>query len=456
MTATLAPPPGAAGLASLGELRALRRDQLGWVEDRRARWGDVFALRPPTNAFGPMFVFACAPEPIRQVLTDQATFVKSSPVYEEMAGVLGDGLLTSEGDRWRAQRRTLQPLFTRRRVADYADAFVDAARSVVRTWEPGSRLDLDEQMQLVSLRSVGVTLFGTDVTDQVAPIVAATDAVSAATVRRGTSPVRLPAWLPVRDNRDLARGRAELRRRFDRLIDERRREGGGGDDLLSLLLTVEDPETGQRLDDDEVRDQVGVMLLAGYDTTSTAMTFALHLLGHHPDWQDAVREEVRGILGPPRDDPDRRLGADDVADLAVTRRVLDEAMRLHPSAYITSRSATRDTEVGGHPVPAGSVVATSFHALHRNPAVWSDPARFDPDRFLPGRAREREPYAHLPFGGGPRACIGNHFALLEATLALATIVDRVEVEARTDRVPVVLGITQRPAAPVAAHVRRAA
>lgn len=457
MSATVtAPPPGAAGLASISELRALRRDQLAWVADRRARWGDVFCLQPPTSAFGPMFVFACAPDPIRSVLTDTAAFHKSSPVYEEMADVLGDGLLTSEGDRWKAQRRTLQPLFTRRRVTDYADAFVHAARSVVDTWPDDARVDLDQEMQTVSLRSVGLTLFGTDVTDQIAPIVAATDAVSAAVVRRGTSPVPMPAWLPLRDNRAIARGRADLQRRFDRMIEERRREGVAGDDLLSLLLTVEDPETGRGLDHEEVRDQAGVMLLAGYDTTSTAMTFALHLLGQHPDWQHAVREEVRGVLGAPSTDPDRRLTADDVGQLDVTRRVLDETMRLHPSAYITSRSALHDTEVGGYPVPAGSVVATSFHALHRHPDVWPDPDRFDPDRFLPERVAERDTYAHLPFGGGPRSCIGNHFALLEATLALATIVDQVAVGARTDHVPVTLGITQRPAAPVHTHVTRVA
>lgn len=456
MTAIATSPPGVTGLASLAELRALRQDQLAWVVDRRARWGDVFALQPPTSALGPLFVFACAPAPIRSVLTDPATYPKSSPVYEEMADVLGDGLLTSEGDRWRAQRRTLQPLFTRRRVTTYAGAFVDAARSVVETWPHEAVVDLDEQMQRVSLRSVGVTLFGTDVTDQIAPIVAATDAVSAAVVRRGTSPVRVPTWLPVRDNRDIRAGRAELQRRFDQLIDDRRRDGPDGDDLLSLLLTVEDPETGERLDHEQVRDQVGIMLLAGYDTTSTAMTFALHLLGQHPAWQDAVREEVRGVLGPPSRDAGRRLSADDVPDLSLTRRVLDEAMRLHPSAYITSRSATRDTEVGGHAVPAGSVVATSFHALHRHPEVWPDPDRFDPDRFLPERVGERDPYAHLPFGGGPRSCIGNHFALLEATLALATIVDQVAVAARTDRVPVTLGITQRPSGAVPCHVTRTA
>lgn len=444
-------PPGVTGFGTLPELAALRRDQLSWVVDRHRRWGDVFALVPPGSALGPMFAFACAPEPVRQVLTDTDTFVKASPVYEQMAGVLGNGLLTSEGDQWRAQRRTLQPLFTRRRVAAYGDAFVAAARSVVDGWSPGDVVDLDQQMQLVGLRSVSVTLFGTDVTDQVAPIVKATDAVSAAVVRRGTSVVRPPGWLPSRDNRIIASATDELRRRFDALIDARRLDarrhtGTQGDDLLSLLLTVTDPETGQGLSHDQIRDQAGVMLLAGYDTTSTAMTFALHLLGQHPRWQSAVRDEVRSVLD------GRAAVTDDVPALQLTRRVVDEALRLHPSAYITSRSAASATQVGGFAIPRGGVVATSFHALHRHPDLWPDPDTFDPDRFLPEAVKARDAYAYLPFGGGPRSCIGNHFALLEATLGLATIIDRVRLEARTGHVPVTLGITQRPAAPVRSAV----
>ena len=440
--------PGTAGLATLRELAELRRDQLSWVVDRRARWGDVFGLRPPGSALGPVFAFACAPDPIREVLTNPTTFPKDSPVYDEMAGVLGDGLLTSEGDEWRAQRRTLQPLFTRRRVAAYGDAFVAATSSVVDTWPETGVVDLDTQMQTSGLRSVSVTLFGTDVTAQIAPFIAASDAVSAAVVRRGTAPIRLPHWVPVKDNREIAHGTAELRRRFDELIAARRDEDHG-EDLLSLLLTVTDPETGEGLSHEEIRDQAGVMLLAGYDTTSTAMTFALHLLGHHPAWQDAVRDEVRSVLD------GRPATTEDAPRLELTRRVVDEALRLHPSAYIASRSAGHDTEVGGFAIPEDGVVATSFHALHRHPDLWPDPDRFDPDRFLPDAVKGRDAYAYLPFGGGPRSCIGNHFALLEATLGIATVVDRVRLESRTDHVPVTLGITQRPAAPVLAAIRPA-
>lgn len=243
------------------------------------------------------------------------------------------------------------------------------------------------------------------------------------------------------------RATAELRRRFDDLILSRRAAPEQGDDLLSLLLTVTDPETGEGLSHEDVRDQAGVMLLAGYDTTSTAMTFALHLLGH-PEWQDAVRDEVRSVLD------GRPATTHDAPALALTRRVVDEALRLHPSAYITSRSATADTRSAGKPSRgAGSWRPRSTRCTATRTCGRTGP--LDPDRFLPESVKARAPYAYLPFGGGPRSCIGNHFALLEATLGVATVVANARLESRTDHAPVVLGITQRPAAPVMAAVSAA-
>lgn len=439
--------PGPPTWKTLGEYRALREDGLAWVEARRAQYGDVFALHPPLRVVAPLFVFACSPAAIRSALTDPATFPKDSPVYEEMAISLGDGLLTSQGDRWKAQRRTLQPLFTRKRVEAYGEAFVQAATSVVDEWPTDGRVDLDRQMQRVSLRSVSITLFGTDVTDQVEPIVAAVDEVSALLVRRGTSPIRLPRWVPVGANRRRSAAEEELATRIDDLVARSRAAGTRTDDLVSLLVHATDPETGDHLSDVDIREQALVHFVAGYDTTSTAMAFTLHLLGHHRDWQDRIREEVRDVAA------DRPLTAADAAELTVTRRCIDEALRLHPSAYITSRSTTAPTNLDGHDLPVGTVVATSFHALHRNPNVWDDPARFDPDRFLPERIAERDSYAYLPFGGGPRACIGSHFALLEATLGIATIVAAREVVTTPVRIPVTLGVTQRPSAPMGAEVR---
>lgn len=453
-TTTAAPQaPGPPSWALLPELLRLRDQPLTWVLERQRSYGDVFSLRPPVGLLGPEFLWACSPDTVHDVLTDTATFEKSSPVYEEMAAALGDGLLTSEGERWKAQRRTLQPLFTKRRVASYAGSFADAARQVVDGWSDEATVDLDAEMQLVSLGAVSMTLFGTDVTDQVAPIVEATGLLSRRTVERGLSPVRLPRWLPLPTNRRMDAAEQELIRRVDALIDARA-DGevsttGRRDDLVSLLLDATDPETGQGLSRQEIREQALIFLLAGHDTTSTAMTFALRLLGLHRDIQDDVRSEIRQVA------PDGPIPGEAAGDLDLTRRVIDEAMRLYPPAYITSRRATRATAVGGYAVPEGGVVATSFYALHRHPEVWEQPHRFDPDRFLPDRVKARNRYAHLPFGAGPRTCIGNHFALLEATMTLATVIRDWRIDADAAEPPLSLGITLRPAAPVPAVVCRA-
>lgn len=442
-------PPGPPMLESVRQLRALRAEPLEYVRRMQARYGDVFVLTVPPGLGPRRFVWATDPDSVRDVLTNADVFVKRSPVYREMAAALGDGLLTSEGETWRKQRRTLQPLFTRKRVQDYGDAFVAAARSVGSSWSDGARIDLDRQMQTLSLRSVSVTLFGMDATDEVEPIVAATGFLSGEVVARGLSPIRLPRWLPTRLHRRLDAAEEELARRVDAIVDLGRANPDDRDDLVSLLLRVTDPETGEGLSDLEIREQALVLLLAGYDTTSTALTFALHLLGQDPQVQERAREEVRDLLG------DRDPTAEDAASLVYVRQVLDEAMRLYPSAYITSRLALQDTTVAGFDVPRASVAATSFYALHRNPRVWDDPDGFDPGRFDAERAKDRDPYAYLPFGGGPRSCIGNHFALLEATLALAVLLQGWRFTAETEEVPLTLGITLRPATPVLTQVTKA-
>lgn len=439
--------PGPAGRVAVRELLASRADQIGWTERARDRYGEVFALRLPRQLPGapPQILYACEPAAVREILTDSERFTKTSPVYEEIAAALGDGLLTSEGSRWRAQRRTLQPLFTRKHVTRYADPFLAAIHDVIDGWRPGGTVDLADEMERVTLGSVSRALFGTNATADVAPIVTATDTLSRITVERGTAPVRTPRWLPTPRNRTYTRVRRDLQARVEAIVVAHD-DAVAGDDLVAHLHAAVDPETGRRLSQQEVREQAIVFLLAGYDTTSTALTFALHLLASHPQEQAAVRAELVEVLG------GREPTADDVGRLERTRWCLLEAMRLYPPAWITGRAAAEDTTVAGFDAPAGSVVLAAFGALHTNPRVWPDPHRFDPSRFAPEAGRERDHYAYLPFGGGPRSCIGDHFALLEATLALAVTLQRWRLAADPRRVPTRAGITQRAAEPVPAEV----
>jgi cytochrome P450 len=440
------PGPGR-GESLVGTLR-VRRDLLGWVREQRGRYGDVFAARLPRWLPGApaMIVYACEPASVREILTDPRRFVKRSPVWDELAVGLGNGLLTSEGEVWRGQRRTLQPLFTRRRIADYTDAFLAATGAVSDSWNGRPDLELVDEMEKVTLGSVSRALFGTDVTDEVAPIVAATDELSQLTVRRGVSPLATPRWLPTPQNRRLVALEADLERRVERIVDRAAAHAGERDDLVARLLEAEDPQTGGRLDRREILEQALVFLLAGYDTTSTALAFTLHELGTRPDLQDEVRAEVAEVVG------DRQPTPEDAAALDLTRRCLLEGMRLHPPAYITGRSATVDTTIAGFRIPAGTVTLAVFGELHRNERLWPDPDRFDPDRFLPEVAADRDHYAYLPFGGGPRSCIGEHFAMLEATLALAVLLRRWRVVTYRQAIPMRYGITQRADAPVRASV----
>jgi cytochrome P450 len=440
--------PGPGVGASVRGLRSVRRDVLGWIGEQRAEHGDVFAARLPGWMPGvpQTIVYACEPGAVREILTDTDRFVKRSPVYDEMAAALGDGLLTSEGERWRGQRRTLQPLFTRRRIDDYTDAFLAATGVVSDAWVGRHQVELVDEMEKVTLGSVSRALFGTDATADVAPIVAATDVLSQDTVARGLSPIRPPRWLPTPANRRFARLETDLRGRTERIVAQAAAHAGDRDDLVARLIEAEDPETGQQLDHEEILEQALVFLLAGYDTTSTALAFTLHELGARPDLQEAVRAEIAAVVG------ERTPTADDAGQLELTRRCLSEGMRLHPPAYITSRSATRDTTIGGFDIAQGTVVTAVFAELHRNERYWPDPDRFDPDRFLPDAVKARDRYAYLPFGGGPRSCIGDHFALLEATLALAVILRRWRLTTDGAQVPMRRGITQRAAAPVRADL----
>ncbi|MFP5310591.1 MAG: cytochrome P450 [Actinomycetes bacterium] len=454
-TSTTGSVPGTSGLAAVRDLLEVRGDLARWPAARRDATGHgTFRTAPPGPVLPTMW-WTTTPRGVRDALTDRA-FGKASPVYEEMARVLGDGLLTSDGDRWVAQRRTLQPLFTPRRVDRYAADFAAAAVATADRWPAAGAVDVDEEMRRLSLTAVSTTLFGVDVTDRIVPILHDITELSEKVVLRGQAPWAPPAWLPTRVNRRLAAIQQRVVADVDAIVEERRRVlaagEGDGDDLVALLLAAKDPETGAPLTQDEVREQAVIFLLAGHETTSTALTFALWHLARDTRWQDAVREEALEVLGPDVLAGTAPAAAADAWRLHVAGRVLDEAMRLHPPAFITSRVAGRPAVVDGFEVAPGDVVATSFWALHRDPAIWPDPERFDPDRFLPEAREERDPYAYLPFGGGPRSCIGERFARLEGVLALAVLVGRHRLGPRTDEPRVSLGITLTPAEPVLVDV----
>ena len=438
-------PPGPRGVPVIGSALELQRDILGTYERARRRYGDVvrFAMGPP--GLRTMLYVVFHPDAVRRVLAGEADrYRKDNKFYEEVRWALGDGLLNSQDERWLRQRRFIQPLFTRRRIAGYAQSMADEALDVVGRWRPsaakGRPLNLHAEMSRLTLRVVGRLLFGADV-ERAVPVVAyAFPVLGSYARRRAFAPVRLPRGWPTPSNRRAARAQQAVYGVCDQLIASRRASGPQGDDLLSLLVAARDGD--ERLDDTEIRDQVLIFLLAGHDTTAIALTFALHLLGRHDDTQRRVRGEIDEVLG------DRTPTAEDVASLPYTTMVLKEAMRLYPPAWGLGRKATTTDRIEGCEIPAGADVAVSAWVTHRHPSFWEEPERFVPERFAPEREAERHRHAYFPFGAGPRACIGQYFSMLEAVIALAVIVRHYDLASLAERVPLAPRITLHPAAPV--------
>jgi cytochrome P450 len=259
------------------------------------------------------------------------------------------------------------------------------------------------------------------------------------TFRRAMSPLAAPASWPTPDNRRAARARRALYEVVDELIAHRQRAGADGEDLLSRLLLARDPDTGEAMDLQQVRDEALIFLLAGHETTSTALTFTLHLLGRHPSEQQLVLDELDAVLD------GRSPTLDDAPALERTAMAIKEAMRLYPPAYALGRLSVTENEVGGYSIPAGAYVVVSQFATHRHPQFWDDAEAFDPARFTPEREGARHSHAYFPFGGGPRACIGSHFAMLEATMAVALLLQRFRISSDQEDVPLdTEGITLRP------------
>ncbi len=436
-------PPKIAGSLLSGSGRALKRDQLAVYAaalknhgGRRVR----FRVGPPKVGF--VFDAVFRPEDARQVLaTEAARYDKEVPGIDELRRIFGNGLLFSAGDRWRRDRRIVAPLFTKKRITSYVDGMAVAADRLAATWAAadGGRVDLAEAGTHFALDVLGRSVFGRDV-ESAAPVLRSTVPVlNEFAARRVLSPLRLPVWVPRARNRRAERARRELWGLVDGLLAERRAGPPmsvvDGEDLLSLLLTARDPDDGTALSDDAVREQALILLVGGHETTASTLALTLHQVGCHPTVQLRIREEVAAVVG------SRPVTADDLPRLTYTAQVVDETMRLYPPGHTLVRHAHDPTTLDGQDVPAGHLVAVSIWGVHHNPDVWPDPGRFDPDRFGTGDVGR---YDHVPFGGGPRGCIGQHLATAELVVAVATLVRAFRLESELDEPVLDVAVALRP------------
>jgi cytochrome P450 len=399
---------------------------------------------------GPKWVFpplvaVMSPDGIRDVLGRNDAFSERCIVHEEVRHIAGGSLFVLPNEPWLPRRRALQPVFTKHNVRCFGGHMSRAAQTFVDRCREGDEVDLDAECRRLTMRSLGRSVLGIDLNERADVIAEHMHVASSYTADRALRPVRAPRWLPTPARRRARAAVASMRRVTTDILAECRADPTRDAPLVHALIAATDPHTGQPISDDDICNDLLIFMLAGHDTTATALTYALWALGHHPDVQDRVAAEAAEI-------GDRELTPDDVPSLGYTVQVLHEALRLCPPAAGVGRLAVRDIAVGGYRVEAGSLMAVGIYAVHRDPALWDNPLVFDPDRFDPESSKGRDRWQFLPFLHGPRSCIGEHFARLEATLALATIIRSSEIHSVDQDFPLAVPFTTVAKGPIWAHV----
>lgn len=392
------------------------REPVMSVVDRYfADYGDVVEIRLPGL---PHFFLIRHPEHIKRVLQDNHTNYRRSIGYDFLRMFLGDGLLTSDGDNWLRHRRMMQPAFARAKVEGFAPLIHECIDAMLAEWhsQPGSTILLSREMSRLALAIVSRALFGMDVSEHAETIRTALDVALKEVNLRSLSLVHPPIWWPSRRMRAFRKARHEIDQVVGRIITTRRnsRNDTGRQDLLGMLIGVRD-EDGSAMSDRQIRDEVVTFLMAGHETTANALTWTLYLLARHPHVRADLLSEIRNTSGT------RNAEADDLSSMPLLSAVLHESMRMYPPVPAIERRAVENDRFGDVVVPAGSVVELMTFAVHRHADFWDAPAEFRPARWNGGEDTTRHRFAYFPFGGGPRLCIGNHFAMLEAGLALTRI-----------------------------------
>ncbi len=410
---------GPSGTLGVRNLVRFVRGQLPWLRSVAVEHGDVV----PMKMLGVPWFIVSHPDDIERILVKDARVMKRDAGIDIVRRVLGHGLLTSEGDLWKRQRKLMSQAFSPKRIADYATAMVRVGDVALGRWRDGATTNLHREMSRLTMEVVADVLFGASM--DAATVGAVGGAMEVANEFFSGSPeamLRVPKWVPTPRNVRMNRAVATLDRVvYDIVARRREHDGEARTDLLATLLGARDDD-GSGMSDLQLRDEVMTLFLAGHETTSLALAHALYLLSLNPAAERRLHAEVDEVLG------GRLPTADDARALPFTDWVLKETMRLYPPAWATGRETTEPYELRGHAIPVGAQLMASQWIVHRDARWYPDPERFDPERWSPARAKDIPRYAYFPFGGGPRVCIGNHFAMMEAALLLAMIVQRFRVE----------------------------
>lgn len=414
-------PPGPKGHFLWGSGLAAIETPLTLYVDSWKAYGDCVKLKSLPGYYWYMFTYPSAVEHILQ--THQQNYRKPEVFNKPMQLLVGNGLVVSEGALWMRQRRLSQPAFHKTRLALLAKSMVDVTEDQIQKWErlaPESTIDIADDMGALTLAIVGKALFSTDL-QTYSERVGRTLRIALEHVNYRMGHIyALPEWIPTKRNRQFLKAKAELDSVVMEIIAKRRQSGEEDNDLLSALLHATDDESGESMSNELLRDEVITLLIAGHDTTAAALTWTFYLLDRNPEKEALLLDELKSTLG------GRIPTVEDLPNLPYTRMVIEESIRLYPPAWGLIREAKEDDEIGGYIVRKGRPISLIQYITHKHPEFWDEPESFIPERFEKDKVAKRPKFAYFPFGGGQRACIGKEFSLMEGTLALAAIAQRLK------------------------------
>lgn len=417
------PPHPAGAVPILGNVPDFMKGPLGYFEKNEKIYPDIFWLKSPFRKVCVVY----KPEYIRHILQENHRSFKKSFAYDALKPILGEGLLTSEGDFWIRQRRLSQPAFHKERIAGLIDIMAECVQEVMKEWgekyKEGELADITFEMNRLALLIVSRTLFRAEITEEdINKLNQALAIAIEAGAEKVRNPFKLPLWIPTPQNQREKASIKTIHSLIGRIIDKRIADTRQHNDLLDMLVHARDEETGEGMSRQQLMDEVVTLFIAGHETTANALNFTWYLLAQNPDADQKLIDEIHEKLGY------RTPTAADMHQLPYTRQIIDEALRLYPPAWIIAREAKTEITLGEYTLPAGTAFALPVYVVHRSLRNWNDPEKFIPERFSEEHARDIQKFAYFPFGGGPRLCIGNMFALYEMMIVITMIRRRYKMQ----------------------------
>lgn len=409
--------PGPYGHFLLGNLRDLRTRVLAFFTGLQKQYGDIttirFAIRNVSYLQHPDYIY--------HVLQENNRNYTKSLRYEQLKYLLGNGLLTSEGEFWLRQRRMIQPAFHKQKLQLLANEMVECTREMCDQWEKeflNKRFNLAAEMMALTLQIVGKTLLNADVKSDAKNVGEALSYLLKAVNKRTRTPLLLPIWVPTPTHQKIKKAVKTINAVLDKIFDDRREHPSERYDLLSMLMEATYEDTGEHMGNKQLRDEVMTLFVAGHETTANALSWTMYLLAQHPDAMKKCIDEIERVTGA------KNPEFNNLSELKYLTMVIEESMRLYPPAWIIGRKTIRPDRIGKYNIPSGRNILISPYALHRDERYWPDPEKFIPERFLPEEVKKRPKNSYLPFGAGPRMCIGNNFALMEMQIVLSMLLQK--------------------------------